>query len=275
MMLWYFDGPSNDPYVSITMDVDARPAQDFLGAFEREHGVRAGLQHLVTAAVGRCLHDLPAVNVKVYKDEIWQLDRVDVAVPVRLAGRSQAVDQTGMIVLHEVDKLGLKEIVGMTRQRVSSERKGTATASGSAFARKLVGRAPARVGRAALDLVGGALQSSLGARVLAPWARVSTAVTNLGAVFKLPDGARFRAASFSVPAKLGPMASVFALAPVCEAPIVRHGRVEAAPVLPIVMILDHRAVDGYLMAKLGERLAVALLDPSALVHAAPARRSDA
>lgn len=266
MMLWYFDGPSNDPYVSITMDVDARPAQDFLVAFEREHGVRAGLQHLVTAAVARCLRDLPALNVKIFKDEIWQLDHVDIAVPVRLDGRSQAKDQTGMVVLHGVDELGLGEIAGMTHARVSSERKGTSSVSGSALARRLVGRAPAKVARAALDLVGGALQSSLGARALAPWARVSTGVTNLGAVFKLPEGARFRAASFSVPAKLGPMASVFALAPVTSAPVVRHGLVEAAPVLPIVMILDHRVIDGYLMAKLGERLAALLLEPAALVR---------
>lgn len=265
MMLWFFDRPSNDPYISITLDVDARPALDFLGAFEREHGVRAGLQHLVTAAVARCLHEIPALNVKVFDDEIWQLDRVDIAVPVRLDGEAHTTDQTGMVVLHEVDTLGLADIARMTRARAASERKGSLSAFGSAFARKLIGRAPHRVTKAALDMLGGTLQSSLGVRALGSLACVSTGVTNVGAVFKMPEGARFRSASFTIPSKLGPMASVFALAPVSDAPVARAGRVEVAPVLPVVMIVDHRAIDGYLIAKAGESLAAALLAPEKLV----------
>ena len=268
MMLWFFDRPSNDPYVSLTMDVDARPALEFLAAFEREHATRAGVQHLVTAAVARCLHDIPALNVKVYGDSIWQLDKVDVAVPVRLDGDGHATDQTGMVVLHEVDRLSLADIARMTRERSRSERKDGLTTFGSALVRKLVAAAPQRAARAALDVVGSVLQSSVGARLLPHVARVSTGVTNVGAVFKMPDGARFRAASMTVPSKLGPMASVFALAPVCDAPIAREGRVEVGPVLPVVMTVDHRAIDGYLMAKLGERLAAAVLAPELLVAAA-------
>jgi pyruvate/2-oxoglutarate dehydrogenase complex dihydrolipoamide acyltransferase (E2) component len=255
----------------MTFDVDVRPAQEFLVAFEREHGVRAGVQHLVTAAVARCLHDIPALNVKVFDDDIYQLDRVDIAVPVRLEGATHTEDQTGMVVLHDVDKMGLGDIARMTRERTTSERKGTLNSFGSAFARKLVGRMPSRVSRRVLDVVGGALQSSLGARVLSPWARVSTGVTNIGAVFRMPEGARFRSASMTVPSKLGPMASVFAIAPVCEAPIVKAGRVEVGSVLPVVMVVDHRAVDGYLMAKLGERLATSVLDPTSLVTSSRAQ----
>ena len=49
-LLWFFDAPRNDPYVSLTFDVNVEPALGFLDAFKREHGEqqRIGLQHLMT-----------------------------------------------------------------------------------------------------------------------------------------------------------------------------------------------------------------------------------
>ena len=57
-LLWFFDDPSNDPYVSLTFDVEVAPMRRFLDAYEREHGERVGLHHAVTKAVARCLVDL-------------------------------------------------------------------------------------------------------------------------------------------------------------------------------------------------------------------------
>lgn len=268
LMLSFYDEPSCDPYVCITMDVTLEPAQQFLDAFEREHGERAGVQHLVTAAVGRCLHEMPSLNVKIVGREFYQLDRVDIAVPVHL-GRSAKGDDTGMTVLNGVERMTLRDVVRETRARVRAEREGSVRAFGTAFGRKLANQAPRAV-RLASDLASTALRYRAAYRLLGPWASVSTGVTNVGAVFALPQGARYRSAALTMPSKFGHVASAFALAPACDAPVAEEGRVAVRRVLPITMLVDHRAIDGYLMAKLGERLAELLLAPSALGAAAVA-----
>jgi pyruvate/2-oxoglutarate dehydrogenase complex dihydrolipoamide acyltransferase (E2) component len=91
---------------------------------------------------------------------------------------------------------------------------------------------------------------------------LSSAVTNVGSVVSLPKGARFRAASATIPSKLGHVASVFGVAPTEQAAVVDEGAVVAREVLPLVLIVDHRAVDGVLMAAAAVRVAEALLDPA-------------
>ena len=267
MMLWFYDEPSNDPYVSLTVDVTIEPALAFLDAFAREHGTRAGVQHLVTAAVARCLHEFPALNVKILAGGIYQLERIDIAVPVQLEGGSSARDQTGMVVVQGVDGLSLGEIAAHTRKRVAAERAGEHATTGTAGFRKLAATAP-RVAGALFGAASRLLQRPIGQRLISPWLSVSAGVTNIGAVFPMPPGARFRSAGLTMPTKLGHVASAFALAPACDAPVAEEGRVVVRRVLPIVMLVDHRAIDGYLMAKLGARLAELLLAPAALAHAA-------
>lgn len=263
LMLRFFETPSSDPYVSITMDVNLEPALEFLDAFERERGERAGVQHLVTAAVARCLHEFPALNVKIVGGAFYQLERVDVAVPVSLGARGSGQDQTGMMVLHGVEKKTLEDIARETRSRTRAERSGKLDGFGSAFGRRLAQSVP-RAAEAAVDLAGTVLRHPVGYRLLGPWSSVSTGVTNVGAVFELPAGARFRSVSLTLPSRLGHVASAFALAPACDAPVAEERRVVVRRVLPIMMVVDHRAIDGHLMAKLGERLAALLLAPAEL-----------
>ena len=263
MMLRFFERPSSDPYVSITMDVNLEPALEFLEAFEREHAERAGVQHLVTAAVARCLQEMPALNVKIVGRAFYQLDRVDIAVPVRLVATSSGDDQTGMVVLNGVEKKTLGEIARETKQRSHAERSGSVRAFGSAVGRRLAASAPSAA-ETAVELASSALSHPLGYRLLGPWATVSSGVTNVGAVFELPAGARFRSVSLTMPNRLGHVASAFALAPASDAPVAEDGRVVVRRVLPIMMVVDHRAIDGYLMAKLGERLGRLLLQPASL-----------
>lgn len=266
LMLRFFHEPSSDPYVSITMDVNLEPALALLDAFARDTSVRAGVQHLVTAAVARCLHELPELNRKIVAKRFYQLERVDVAVPVRLAGKSSNGDQTGMMVLQGVERMTLAEIASETRIRTRAERAGDLRTSGSAFGRRLASALPFVVEKA-LGAAGTVLQHPLGYRLLGPWSSLSTGITNVGAVFTLPEGARFRSVALTMPGRLGHVASAFALAPATDAPVAEGGRSTIRRVLPITMLVDHRLIDGYLMAKLGERLASALLAPESLVRA--------
>lgn len=262
-LLWYFDAPSNDPYVSLNFDVELAPVRAFLDAFAREHGERIGVQHVLTKAVARCLVELPALNVKILDRAIYQLDRVNVAMPVHLDRHRAGGDETGMTVVHGVDRKSLLEIARDTRSNAAAERADAPKLFGTGLMRRGAKLLPDRALRAGLDAVGWAMNQPSTYR-LAPDLAISSAVTNVGAVFSLPRGARFRSVSATVPAKLGPVATVFGVAPAEDAIVADDGAPSARRVLPIVMIVDHRAVDGFLMATAASRVAEGLLDPASL-----------
>ncbi|MCC6215287.1 MAG: 2-oxo acid dehydrogenase subunit E2 [Polyangiaceae bacterium] len=265
MMLSFFGEPSCDPYMSFTADVNLEPALGFLDAHAREHGVRAGVQHLVTAAVARCLHELPALNVKIVGREFYQLDRVDIAVPVQLGGVGSADDQTGLTILRDVDRLSLSAIAEATRARAGEERAGSAGFSGTGLLRRVARHAPLAI-EATAALASRALRHPAAYSLLGPWSSVSTGITNVGAVFSLPEGARFRSVSLTMPNRMGHVASVFALAPAAEAPVVERGQIVVRKVLPVTLVVDHRAIDGFGAAKLGSRLVELLLAPEPLAR---------
>ncbi len=263
ILLWFFDAPSADPYVSLTFDVDVGPVRAFLDAFAREHGERVGVHHVLTKAVARCLGEMPALNVKILGRELYQLDRVHIAMPVHLDRHGRGGDETGMTLVHDVDRKSLLDIARDTRRNVAAERDDRATLSGSGLPRRAIRMLPGRALRAGLGVVQWAMQQPTTYRVVSDLA-VSSAVTNVGAVFALPPGARFRAASATIPGKLGPVASVFGVAPVEESVVAEQGVPTCRPVLPIVMIVDHRAIDGFLMANAAKHVAEGLLDPARL-----------
>ncbi len=262
--MWFFDEPSNDPYVSLTFDVDVAPLRAFLDAYEREHGVRASVQHAVTRAVARCLVELPALNVKVLGGSLYALDGVNIATPVHLASEGGGGDETGMAIVHDVHRKSLAEVARSARESASHERADRATFSGSAIARRAARFVPDAVLHPALDVARWMLTHPAGYRVLESQFGISSAVTNVGAVFSLPRGARFRAASATIPTKLGPVATVFGVAPTEVAAVVEDGVVVTRTVLPILMVVDHRAVDGVLMARAASRVCEALLAPASL-----------
>lgn len=263
-LLWFFDEPGNDPYVSLNFDVNVEPTLEFLDAFAHTHGERAGIQHVVTKAVARCLREVPPLNVKLFGRRIYQLDRVDIAMPVHLDATASGDDETGMTILREADKKSLLEIARETRGMARAERSGEINLTGSAFLRRGARHIPSSVLYAGLDITRALLSLPITYRLLEEHIGVSSAVTNVGAVFDMPRGARFRAGSASIPSKAGHIASVFGVGPVEQAAVVEEGAVVVRKVLPIVMMVDHRAIDGVLMAKAAGAVASALANPASL-----------
>lgn len=264
ILMWFFDEPSNDPYVSLTFDVDVTPLRTFLDAYQREHGVRVGVQHAITRAVARCLVELPALNVKVLGGSLYALDGVNIAVPVHLASEGGGGDETGMTIVRDVHRKSLREVAESTRATAKDEREGRSTFSGSAAARRAARFVPDGMLRPALEVARRIINHPLGYGLLESQVGISSGVTNVGAVFSLPQGARFRAASATIPTKLGPIATLFGVGPTELAAVSVDGAVVTRTVLPIMMIVDHRAVDGVLMAKAAGRVCEALLAPECL-----------
>ncbi len=265
LLLWFFDEPSNDPYVSITFEVVIEPALDFLDAFAREHGERASVQHLVTRAVALAVSSLPAMNVKIIGSTIYRLSRVDLAVPVHLSAEREGSDETGMMILLDAGNKSLLDVARDTRRSASAERRGETSLSGSAVSRRIARVLPDKVLHKGLDLVASIARSPLLHKLADDRLAVSSGVTNVGSVVRLPKGARFRAASCTLPTKATHVASIFGVGPIEEAPVVEDGAVVARKVLPLMMVVDHRAIDGVLMAKAASKVAELIYNPSALV----------
>ncbi len=266
MMFSLFDEPANDPYVCINFDVEIARLRGFLDAYTRVHGVRVGVNHAVTKSVARCLRELPAMNVRIIERTIYALDRVDIAMPVHLGARDGASgangrDETGMTIVRDVDRRTLSELAEETRRNVVDERGGGGFTKGTGLLRKALRHVPDAVVRRAFEGVGWLTKRPTTWRVLESQFGVSSVVTNLGAVLATPKGMRFRAASFSLPNTFGHLASAFAVAPTEDAAIVDGATIDARTVLPITMIVDHRAVDGVLMAKAATAVARGLLEP--------------
>ena len=264
LMLWFFDDPSGDPYVSVNFDVDITPLRNFLDAFEREHAERITIQHVVTKAVAKCLAEVPALNVKIMGRRLHALDRVDIAMPVHL-DTSGSRDETGMVIVRSVDRLSLLEVANATRRTTREERGGTASMSGSAFARKAMRALPNALLHPTLGALSWLMSHASVYQLLEDHIGISSAVTNVGSVVALPKGARFHGASATIPCKFGHLASVFAVAPTQVAAVVEDGSVSTRTVLPLVMIVDHRAIDGVLMGVAVTRVVEALLNPATLV----------
>lgn len=266
IMLWLFDEPSNDPYISMTFDVVIEPALRLRDAIEREHGERVGLQHIVTKAVARVVSEVAALNVKIVGRRIYQLDRVDLAVPVHLGSASRKSDETGMMLLTGADRMSLLDIARRTRRGAADEREGRASITGSAVSRRIARAVPDGVLYRALDAVGSLANKPWVQGVIDDRLGISSAVTNVGSIVGMPEGVRFRAASCTVPAKAGHVPSIFGIGPVQDAAVVEGGeRVVVRKVLPIVLIADHRAIDGVLMGTTATKVAKAILNPEALL----------
>lgn len=264
LLLWFFDRPSNDPYVSLTFDVVIEPALLFRDAYQREHGVKVGIQHLVTKAVARTLAELPALNVKIIGRRMYQLHDISLAVPVHLAAGSSGGDETGMALLQGADKLSLAEIATGTRRLADEERQGRMSLSGTAILRRAMRHVPDAILYPALDLASAGLNSATAHALLENTLSVSSGVTNVGSVVGMPKGVRFRAASATVPDKASHVASLFAVGPVEERAVVEDGAVVPRKVLPLILIADHRAIDGVLMGTAAAKVGDALARPALL-----------
>lgn len=270
-MLWLFDVPHGEPYVSVSLDITWENAARYLdtlnaaapGAAPSSAGndVRVGPHHLFTAAIGRVYKEFPSINARIHGRKIYRLDAVDVVMPVNLLG-SEADRELSMVIVRGVDKLDPRGVAAALRPQIVSERKGRPA---NAAVRTLTdfGSRSTTALSFTLRSLATLAHDPRTAPLLTRAFPVSTLITNVGAAMGTLNGARFRAVAFSPPTKLVHIGSVIGLGPIDRQPIVDGDTIRIAPVLPIGFIFDHRLVDGVLASRILGRLADILQDPAA------------
>jgi pyruvate/2-oxoglutarate dehydrogenase complex dihydrolipoamide acyltransferase (E2) component len=268
--LWWFRQPGGISHVSVNVQIDAGPMLAYLAALS---AARAGqqpkitVQHVLAGAIGRALHAVPAANARVVGDRIVPQAHVGLAMPVNLLGRGAAEGEAagaelGMAIVEQVDRRSLVEISGATHRAVEGERTGRSTNRFVGAVKHLGARLPQPALDLGLDLLARGARSRRLQRPAEALLPVTAGLTNPGAALGQAPGARFMGAAFSLPNALVHVGTVWGITGVQDEVVAVGGRPEVRPMLPVLLLFDHRLIDGVRAGRLLHRFAEILAAPA-------------
>ena len=268
--LWWFRQPGAVTHVAVNVQVDATAALAYIAALaERDRRVGDGLphvtlQHLLAGAIAQALRAHPAANARVVGRRIVPMPEVGLAMPVNLLGHAAgARAELGMAIVERVCQRSLREISAATRHAVQGERTGSSTNPIVKLMKAIGERAPQAALDIGLDLADKASQNSVLNQALTPMLPVTAGLTNPGAAVAAQPGLRFMGGAFSLPRALVHVGTVWGVTPIQDEVMVRDGQAVVCPALPVMLLFDHRLIDGVRAGRLLARFAELMLDPVA------------
>jgi pyruvate/2-oxoglutarate dehydrogenase complex dihydrolipoamide acyltransferase (E2) component len=265
---WLFRYPPYSPYVNTNVVVDFSAAAAYLArlnAASAEGEPRVTVQHLTTALMGRLLAEFPQANGRIVGRHIHQYEGVHVAAPVDLVGRDGAPKmELSVVVVEHADRLSLREIAERTTRAVKAERAGRQQQPLVRLLLPVAERTPAFLVHGLLEGLHHAAQLPGAHHVVDRILRISTMVTNPGAVFRHVHGGRFTGAAMNPPNRIISVGSVLGMSAIQDEVFAVDGRAEVRPALPLVFIFDHRLFDGVMASRILVRLVAMYQDPAAL-----------
>lgn len=240
-----------DPSVYGMLDIDARPAQEYLESLRAQTGKRITLTHFVGKAVGIALGRHPEINCLLRWGRLYPRRKVDIFFQV---ATDSSGDDLGGTVIRDANHKSLPEISDEMEARIERLRvhKNDEYGGGKQTARALPG------------MLSGWILEGLGFLLytLNIWTPLvgaprdpfgSAMVTNIG-----PLGID-TAFGPLVPYSRVPL--LLAVGAVHDAPWVRDGKLEVAPVIRICVTFDHRFIDGVHASKMSKTLKAIFADP--------------
>lgn len=263
ILLWWFQAPAN-AHVSLNFAVDFTAARAYLDRLAQQDGSRVSVQHLLAAAIGRTLAEHPLANAQIVANRIRMRDTVGIAMPVNLLGHPGGRKrELGLMVLERADSRTLRDVAEASTRTVKAERSGQTSLGLVRLVIALAERAPQPLFFAGMDAYELLRQRPLTAELFFRVAPVTTLLSNAGAPFQQLPGVLFRGAAISAPTRLGHVGTVWGVSTVQEEVVAVDGQPAVRPMLPLVIIFDHRLIDGVAAGKLALRFAEILQDPEA------------
>lgn len=260
-LLWWFQEPAN-AHVSINFAVDFTAARAYLAALARQEGPRVTVQHLLLGAVARTLRAFPLANAQVRRNRIVMRDRVGVAMPVNLLGHEGGKQrELGIMLVQDADRLSLRELATASTRSVQRERQGKGTHPLVRLMLKVAERAPQPVFFGVLDGWERLRRAPITAELAFRAAPATTLLSNAGAPLGAPDGVLFRGGAISPPPRLGHVGTVWGSSMVQDEVVVVDGQPAVRPMLPLLLVFDHRLLDGVAAGRLALHLSGLLRAP--------------
>ncbi|MEC7946614.1 MAG: 2-oxo acid dehydrogenase subunit E2 [Myxococcota bacterium] len=264
-LMWWM-GPPASPWVSANAAIDMTAALAYL---EQLNGAadapRVSLQHLLCGAVGRTLARWPMANARIHRNRILPQDHVAVAMPVNLLGHAEGDKrELGLAVVERAGQRSLRELAVATRSTVSNERAGKVENPLFRMLVRLAENSPGPLLGKALDALEAArAHPAVDARLhaLSP---ATVGLTNPGAALGDEPGVLFRGGAVNLPDRLLHIGTVWGVTPVQDEVVPVDGVPAVRPMLPVMLVFDHRLVDGVLAGRVLKTFAGILRDPAAV-----------
>lgn len=112
--------PPNDPQIFSVVELEMSRALAFIEQFRAVEGVRATPTHLFIKSAAILFARHPRINAKCEGGNIYQRDSVDVSVLVDVG----AAKDLGHVLLRDVEKMPLREIVERTTRMAGEVKSG-------------------------------------------------------------------------------------------------------------------------------------------------------
>ncbi len=260
-VIWWFQPPTS-PYVTVNFAVDATNARAYLARLA-ERGVRITLNQLVAAAIARTLVEHPYANGRIIGERLVLAKRVGIAMPVNLLDAAGLRREVSMATVADVDQLTLGELATRATRTLDAERAGEPKNPLIRTMFALGEWAPQLFFRSTLRAVDAAVNTSYLGDVLYHQIGVTTALSNVGAATRAADGLWFRGADIHLPQRLMQVGTFWATGALQDEVVPVDGAPAIRPILPCVLLFDHRLVDGVRGTKLVQTFAALLRDPEA------------
>lgn len=266
VLLWWFRAPWGQSHVSANIAVEMSPALAYLDALnERDpEAPKVTIQHLLAGAVGRTLGAFPAANARIVAQRIVPSEHVGLAMPVNLVGSEQGkTSELGMALLEQAECLSLRQIASRTRKAVAGERSGRSTNRFMRSLKSLAASLPQPMLEGLLEGLHRASQNPVLAERLHAAYPATAGLTNPGAALGEVEGARVLGGAFQIPQKLVHVGTLWGVSPIHQDVVVIGGKPVVGPVLPVLLVFDHRLIDGVMAGRMLVHFVRILRDPAA------------
>lgn len=265
-LTWWFAPPYN-PWVAVSFAVDTTTTRAWLQGL-RERGLRISLNTLTAATIARALRAWPKANGRVVGGRIVLEEHVGMAMPVNLMDAGAEDSEVSITVVTRVDTMTLAELAEATRGKVHAERRGERSHPLTNLMWKVAERAPDRLFDASLRLMDRAVNHPIAGPPIYRQLGVTSGLSNVGAAMGGLDGMLFRAVSVAPPQRLFQVGTFWGTSVVQDEVVAVAGRPEVRPMLPAMLLFDHRLIDGVMAGRLAATFGEMLRDPERVFGAA-------
>jgi pyruvate/2-oxoglutarate dehydrogenase complex dihydrolipoamide acyltransferase (E2) component len=242
--------PPNDPQIFAVSELEMSKVLAFIEKFRKDEGAKATPTHIIIKAIAILFVRHPKINAKCEGGNIYQRDSVNISVLVDVGGAKDL----GQVLLRDVDKMSLKEIVEKTTRVAGEVKSGVDNEFGRS--RMVFNKLPPFLLRRYFDIVNiliNKLNLNLDAFGAPRDPFGSALVTSLG-MLGIEE-------CFAPIPPLTRVPVALLVTAIKDRPWVEDGKVVVRPTMKLCVTLDHRIVNGYEAAGVANELKEIIANP--------------
>ena len=225
--------PPNDPQIFGLAELEMSKVLAFIAKFRKDEGVKATPTHIIIKTTAILLARHPNINAKCEGGNIYQRDSVNVSVAVDVGAKD-----LGLVLLRDVDKMSLKEIVERTAKAAGEVKSGVDRELGRS--RVLYNKLPPFLLRRYFDIADILINKlNLDLRLF------GVPRDPFGSAFITSVGMLGVEECFPPIPTLSRVSVALLVTAIQDRPWVEDGKVVVRPIMKLCATLDHRVVEGY------------------------------